>query len=219
MIVLLPGIQAGPPEFARLLLLLRHDARVVALPDSLADSLPAIAAEILARLPPGAHDFVGASFGGLAATAMPAERVRSLLTLGTLPFRTPAVDRCARAARIISLVPRPFYKTWYRSRVYESLAEDGADDELLASIRLPDRDVLSARLRAIATWPFPRPARRATFAWGATDRWVTWEKGQVESAGYEPILLPGGHRPHLSHPTEVATWIESLLRRGDREKA
>lgn len=207
MIVLLPGIQAGPPEFARLLPMLPADARVVALPDSLADTLPAVAAEILARLPPGPHDFVGASFGGLVATAMPANRVRTLLTLGTLPFRTAAANRCGRAAKIIGLLPRPFYHAWYRNRVRESLAEDSADNELIASIRLPDRDVLAARLRAIATWHFPRPECRARFAWGVTDRWVTWHKGEVEQAGYEPILLPGGHRPHLSHPSEVATWI------------
>lgn len=207
MIVLLPGIQAGPPEFARLLPMLPADARVVAMPDSFADTLPAVAAEILARLPSGAHDFVGASFGGLVATAMPPDRVRSLLTIGTLPFRTPAAIRGGRAAKLISLLPRIFYRTWYRNRVRDSLTEDNADEELIASIRLPDRDVLAARLRAIARWTFPQPLARAHFAWGVTDPWVTWNKAEVERAGYEPILLPGGHRPHLSHPSEVATWI------------
>ena len=213
MMVLLPGIQAGPPEFARLLPLLDGQARVIALPDSLADSMPAVASEVLARLPAGAHDFVGASFGGLVVTAMPGERVRSLLTIGTLPFRTLAADRARRAALLVSLLPIPVYARLYRARVRDSLAADNADDELLASIRLPGRDVLAARLRAISSWHFPRPDRPHTFAWGVTDHWVTWEKGAVEQAGYEPILLPGGHRPHLSHPSEVAGWVRASASR------
>ena len=210
MIVLLPGIQAGPPEFARLLPLLPHGTRVVALPDSLADSLAAIAAEILANLPTEPLDFVGASFGGLVATAMPAARVRSLLTIGTLPFSGEASKRSGRAANLIQYLPTPVYARLYRRRISSSLAEDGADQELLASVRLPNRDVLAARLRAIGRWHFPPPSVPTTFAWGVTDPWVTWEKGQVERRGYEAVLLPGGHRPHLSHPSEVAGWVRSI---------
>lgn len=210
MIVLLPGIQAGPAEFARLLPLLPHDSRALALPDSLADRIPDVAAEILAQLPAGAHDFVGASFGGLVATAMPANRVQSLLTIGTLPYRTDAAERSLRASRLIAMFPRWAFRRWYRSRVRQSLGDDGADEELQSSIRLPDRDVLAARLRAIGHWRFPRPAFSATYAWGVTDPWVHWDKGTVQALGFEGVVLPGGHRPHLSHPSEVATWIRSI---------
>jgi pimeloyl-ACP methyl ester carboxylesterase len=214
MIVLLPGIQAGPPEFERLLPLL-PDALVYPLPDATADRIEAVAALVEAALPPGAHDLVGASFGGLVATALPADRLRSLTTIGSLPFPNDAARRSGRAGRWLASVPMPIFRALYRSRVRASLEEDSADAELIARVRLPRREVLAARLRAIGHWHFPPPPIRATWMWGVSDRFVTWEKGEVAATGAEPLLLPGGHRPHLSHPSEVAGWIRSIAKAVD----
>ena len=98
MLVLLPGIQAGLAEFERLRPLLGEHL-ALDLPDSTADTLPEIAALVEDLLPPGAHDVLGVSFGGLVAWALPANRLRSLTTIGTLPYPTPAVRRCRHVGR------------------------------------------------------------------------------------------------------------------------
>ncbi len=205
MLILLPGIQAGPPEFARLAPLLRRDHLVLPLPDSTADRLPDIAGEL--ALPPGAHDFLCASFGGLLAWALPEARVRSITTIGTLPSRTAAAERSGRVGRWLHRVPAPIFRRWYRDRVRASLEEDSGDPELIASVRLPSPAVLAARLRAIGRWDLPsRPPAPATWLWGVTDPFVTWDKGRVAALGMTPEILPGGHRPHLSHPSLVAAY-------------
>lgn len=201
--ILLPGIQAGPPEFWRLHL---PDARILTLPEGDEDSLPAIAARL--DLPDEPVDIVAASFGGLLAWALPPHRVRSLTTIGTLPWRTPAADRCGAAARLVSVLPDRVYRELYRPRVRRSLAEDTADDTILDAVRLPPRRTLAARLRAIAGFEVPAvPPFPTTFLWGATDPWVTWTSGALSARGLDGVVLPGGHRPHLSHPSEVAAWV------------
>ncbi len=208
MLVLLPGIQAGPPEFAHLLPLLRVEHLVLPLPDAAVDSLPEIAALVDALLPAGAHDFLAVSFGGLVAWALPASRVRSLTTIGTLPWRTAAAVRSGRIGRLLPLLPSPLYRRLYQDRVRASLEEDGADADILAQVRPPPRDVLAARLHAIGAWTLPpSPPVRATWMWGATDPWVTWDQTGVQAAGHDGVIVPGGHRPHLSHPSEVARWL------------
>ena len=208
MLVLLPGIQAGPPEFDRLVPLLGVEALVLPLPASTDDTLLSIAAALLPSLPPGPHDFLGASFGGLLAWALPSERVRSLTTIGTLPWRTAAAVRSGRVGRLLPLLPSPLSRRLYQDRVRVSLEDDGADADILAQVRTPPRDVLAARLRAIGAWQLPAaPAARATWMWGATDPWVTWDQTGVQAAGHDGVIVPGGHRPHLSHPSEVARWL------------
>jgi hypothetical protein len=207
--VLLPGIQAGPAEFRRLVPLLRGEVRVLPLPDVEVADLAAHSAALSSTLPPGAHDFCAASFGGLVAWGLPAERVRSLTTLGTLPWRTAAAVRSGRLAAALRVLPEPVYRRLYRDRVRESLTADGADDSVLADVQLAPRNVLAARLGAIAGWNLPaRPPVRATWMWGVTDPWVTWDKAGVEAAGHDAVVVPGGHRPHLSHPSEVARWLQ-----------
>jgi hypothetical protein len=215
-VILLPGIQAGPPELAPLAARLRGDVRVLPLPDLEVDTLPALAAALAATLPPGRHDVVAASFGGLLAWALPAERVRSLVTIGTLPWRTPAAARSGRAGHLLPWVPETGWRRLYRARVRRSLLDDGADDTLLAAVRPPARRVLAARLRAIGGWALPpRPPVRAAWLWGATDPFVTWDVDGVRAAGHEPHVVPGGHRPHVSHPSEVARWVEGWAARGE----
>ncbi|MSQ01283.1 MAG: alpha/beta hydrolase [Myxococcales bacterium] len=207
MLVLLPGIQAGLAEFERLRPLLGEHL-ALALPDATADTLPAIAALVDAALPPGAHDLVGVSFGGLVAWALPAGRLRSLTTIGTLPYRTPAATRSGRVGCALPALPAALYRRWVRRRLRASLEADGADAELRLRVYEPDQAVLAARLRAIGGWELPpSPPVPAAWLWGATDPFVTWDHASVRQAGHEPHELPGGHRPHLSHPSEVARWL------------
>lgn len=205
--LLLPGIQAGVPELGRLAALL-PDGVVCPLPDSTTDRLPDLAAEVLAQVGPGPFDVVAASFGGLVAWAMPPGVVRRLVTIGTLPEKNAAAVRSGRAARWVRRLPDRVYRELYGPRVRASLAEDGADDDLQLAVHLPRRDVLAARLTAIGRWDLPaRPPCPATWMWGATDRFVTWDVAHVRTLGFTPVVVPGGHRPHLSHPSEVRRWL------------
>lgn len=208
MILLLPGIQAGPPELGRLSRLIRQPHRVQALPDCEDDDLRSIAARVLAEVGPGPFDVVAASFGGLVAWAMPPGVVRRLVTIGTLPSRTAAARASGRAGRLLPWVPDRVFRELYGARVRASLREDGADEALLAEVRSPRRAVLAARLRAIGRWGLPpRPPPGSTWMWGATDRFVRWEVAEVQAMGAAAVVVPGGHRPHLSHPSEVLRWI------------
>ncbi|MFZ5479178.1 MAG: alpha/beta fold hydrolase [Myxococcota bacterium] len=207
MIVLIPGIRGDPSEFARLLPIL-PEARAVAIPDDAGDRLSTVAARLLAELPDEPIDVVGASFGGLVGWAMPAARVRTLTTIGTVPWRTPRAARCAWAARALRVLPDRVYAEVYGPRARAAMREDGADERLMEEVRVPPRRALADRLAAIAAWGLPpRPPAPGRWLWGATDRFVTWDEGDVRARGMEPMALPGGHRPHLSHPSEVARWL------------
>jgi pimeloyl-ACP methyl ester carboxylesterase len=206
-IVLIPGIRGDVSEFARLLPLL-PGARAVAIPDDAGDTLAKVAARLLSELPDEPLDVVGASFGGLVAWAMPRHRLRSLTTIGTVPRRTARAARCAWGARALRVMPDRAYRELYGPRARGAMAEDGADAELLERVRIPPRRTLADRLAAIAAWGLPeRTPVPARWLWGATDRFVTWDEGEVRAHGMEPMALPGGHRPHLSHPSEVARWL------------
>ena len=208
-LVLLPGIRGDPAEYEPLVrCLVGWELILVTLPDDGGPTLAGIAARLLPTLPEGPFDVVGASFGGLVAWALPADRVRSLTTLGTLPFPTPRARRCAVAARLVRTLPRRAFAELYGPRARASMAEDGADERLLERVRIPGRDSFADCLAAIAAWGLPpRPPGRARWLWGATDRFVTWDVPGVRVAGLDPLIVPGGHRPHVSHPTEVARWL------------
>ena len=205
-LVLLPGIRGDPAEYARLVPRLGREVVVLPLPETEEDDLAAIAARL--PLPEGPIDVVGASFGGLVAWALPPGRVRTLVTIGTVPFRTPAARRCGPMGLALRFCPDRIWREAYVPRARAALIEDGADDSLVDRMHLPPRRVMAARLRAIARWGLPdRPPAPATWIWGATDRFVTWDTGEVTARGMRPVVVPGGHRPHLSHPSEVARWL------------
>lgn len=209
LMVLLPGIRGDPAEFERLVPCLPGwRVRAVALPEDAGPSLQAVAAAVLDRLPAGPFHVVGASFGGLVGWALPRDRVRSLATLGTVPHRTPGARRTRWVAAALRTLPERAYRELYGPRARASMAEDGADDALLERVHIPSRRALADRLAAIAAWGLPtHPPGPATWMWGATDRFVTWDVATVRHAGMEPLVVPGGHRPHLSHPSEVARWL------------
>lgn len=208
-IVLLPGIRGDPDEFAQLVPRLSGwRVRLVTLPDA-GPRLVDIAAAVARDLPAGDWDVVGASFGGLVGWGLPPARVRTLTTIGTLPHPTARARRMRWVAEVLRRAPNRLYREYYGPRARTSLEEDGADDTLLDSVQIPPRDVFADRLAAIAGWGLPAtpPGRRPTWMWGATDRFVTWSPAETRAQGLEPLVVPGGHRPHLSHPTEVARWL------------
>lgn len=204
-LVLIPGIRGDPGEYARLVPLLRRDVHVVATPDA-GPHLAEIAAAVAATLPNGEWDVVGASFGGLVGWALPPARVRSLTTIGTLPWPTPRARRMALAAALLRRAPERLYRELYAPRARASWEEDGGDP--LDTLVIPPGRVFADRLAAIAAWGLPlRPPGRARWIWGATDRFIQWNTGELIAAGLDPIVVPGGHRPHFSHPSEVARWL------------
>ncbi|MFN7144947.1 MAG: hypothetical protein ACK4YP_14315, partial [Myxococcota bacterium] len=121
----------------------------------------------------------------------------------------PRARRMTWLAAALRRLPERGYRELYAPRARASLQDDGADDALLEHVYLPGRDAFADRLAAIAAWGLPArpPGRRATWLWGATDRFIQWTPADVRAAGMEPLVVPGGHRPHLSHPTEVARWV------------
>jgi pimeloyl-ACP methyl ester carboxylesterase len=206
---LIPGIRGDPLEFERLVPRLAGWRVHLAVPPSAGPRLSRIAAALADQLPAGPWDVVGASFGGLVGWALPAQRVRSLTTIGTLPHPTPRARRMRWAAAALRLLPDRAYRELYAPRARASMEEDGADTTLLESVRIPPRDLLADRLAAIAAWGLPKrpPGARPTWLWGSTDRFIQWSAADVGAAGMEAVVVPGGHRPHLSHPTEVARWL------------
>lgn len=210
-LVLLPGIRGDAREWDRLRPHLGD--RELYTPDlpPLTDprtTLADVAAALLPRLPAGPAAYVGASFGGLVARALPSGRVSALLTIGTLPFPDAAQRRAGRSAPLVRRLPAPLYRRLYGARAARDWLEDDPDPERYAALRLPGPAVLAARLAAIGRWGLPDALPPGTlWAWGATDRWVTWSHADVERLGATPLVLPGGHRPHLSHPAEVARWL------------
>lgn len=208
-LVLLPGIAGDPLEFARLAPYLgARTGRALALPDVEDTDLAAIAAHLERFLPERPVVVVGASFGALVARAWDPARISRLLTIGALPRWSPAARRAGWVGTAIGALPDALYRTWYRRRSRAAWAEDDADDALIEAIRLPEKRVLAARLKAIARWGLPSRLPPGTAClWGATDRFVGWTEADVVAAGGEPVVVPGNHRPHVAHPAEVARWV------------
>lgn len=208
-LVLLPGLRGDPTEYAALAPRIPgRTLRLVTLPDA-GPRLTDIAAAVARDLPAGEWDVLGASFGGLVGWALPPDRVRTLTTIGTLPNRTPRAARMRAYAAVVRRLPERVYQEIYGPRARASMAEDGADGALLDAVTIPPGRVLADRLAAIAAWGLSArpPGRHPTWLWGATDRFISWSSAEVTAAGMEPVVVPGGHRPHLSHPTEVARWV------------
>lgn len=206
--VFLPGLRADAREWARLDPHLDGaPALFLDLPDA-GPALAGVAAAVLDRLPPSPVEVVGASFGGLVARALPPARVRAMTLIGTLPAPSPAARRAGRQGRAIRLLPRPLFAALYAERSDIEWLQDEPDGAWLARIPVPARDPTADRLLAIARWGLAERVTVPTrWLWGATDPWARWSVADVHAAGAEPVVVPGGHRPHLSHPAEVARWL------------
>ncbi len=212
-LLLLPGIRGDAAEFDRLAPLLRGWRVCVATYPSPADggprSLAEIATHVLDAAPTVAPvDVLGASFGGLVAWAMPPDRVRSLTTIGTAPLPSPRTRRAGLVAAAMRVTPERLYREVYGRRARSALREDGADADATDAAVIPHRRALAARLDAIASWGLSaKPPTPCTWLWGATDRFVTWSGDDARRIGATPVIVPGGHRPHVSHPSEVVRWL------------
>lgn len=212
-VVLLPGIRGDAREMERLAGALTGpnvytvDLPVLTAPGTtLADHALALAA----RLPAGPCTFVAASFGALLVRALPPERVAALIAIGAIPLPSAAQRRCRALGPMVRHLPRPVYATLYGARAERDWLADEPDPHRYAALRLPDPTALASRLDAIGRWGLPyRVGTRTLWVWGATDPYARWSHADVLSIGAAPVVLPGGHRPHLSHPSSVADWVRS----------
>ncbi len=206
-ILLIPGVRGDPAEFDHLAPMLGgfHLLRP-AIPEDAGADLRSIAAALLAGVDAPRFHVVAGSFGGLLAWAFPEDRVASITAIGTVPGPTPRTRRAGWVGRALRAAPERLYREVYGAHVRAGLAEDGVPADTPSF--LPSRRALADRLVAIGAWGLPaRPPRPSTWMWGATDAHVTWGSHDVRMAGMEPLCVPGGHRPHLSHPAEVRRWL------------
>jgi len=225
LLVLLPGIEGDPTVFSELGGL-AADRPVEAwplpegpgLPVDL--SVPVLAAALLAGLPAGPVCLLGASLGGLvaweAAHQQP-DRVRALVTLGSLPHPRHRPAGLALSAALVDRLPRCWVAARYRARIRARHAEEGVDPELSAALlaRLPAPVLLARRLRAVASWdPLGPPPVPCLWLRGQVDTEAPWTTAQAqrELPGVEVQTVPGGHRAMLTHPQALVAAVRPFLR-------
>lgn len=215
-VVLLPGIRGDAREWGPLRSYLPEDSVALDLPTLPSPSLLLDhASGLLAQLPEGPLVLVGASFGGLVARALVALHARPIThvcTIGTLPAPSPASRRAGWSAPLVRHLPGRLYRELYGARAEADWLADDPDRERYAALQLPSQTALAARLGALGRWSLPpRVQVPSTYLWGATDTYARWGHADVEAVGGVPVIVPGGHRPHLSHPAEVAAWVRWAL--------
>ena len=168
------------------------------------------AAALADHLPAGPCVFVAASFGALVVRALPPARVARLIAIGALPLPSAAQRRCRALGPMVRRLPRPIYTKLYGARARRDWLTDEPDPRRYDTLRLPPPAALAARLDAIGRWGLPaRVHTRTVWLWGAADPYARWSHADVLAIGAAPVVLPGGHRPHLSHPWSVAEWVRS----------
>lgn len=209
--VFLPGLRADAREWAPLSEALdAAPAWFFDLPRSGPD-LRHIADAVSALLPDEPVEVVGASFGGLVARALPASRVRSLVLIGTLPFPSAHSRLAGVQARLVRALPERAFRALYALRSDAEWLEDEPDGRWLAHVPVPERDDTADRLAAIGRWGLPaRLEVPARWLWGREDRWARWSEAEIRALGAEAMVIPGGHRPHLSFPAEVARRLDLI---------
>lgn len=222
-LVLLPGIEGDARVFLRLEPLARRwPVQAHDLPPRAALDVAAISELLDADLPPGPLVLVGASLGGLVARCVAARwprRVRGLVTIGSLPERLLLPAGLSRRAVLAGHLPEGAWRRLYRRRLARLLAEEGVHVDLAAELLegLPPAWLHGARMAAIRAWGVPPGCPVPTLSLrGQVDREAPWRGADVARAlpqsGFETV--PGGHRPHLTHPEALVVvlsrFVESL---------
>lgn len=216
-LILLPGIEGTARVFARQhSLAARRPVYAVDLPDGeTIDEIARRVADLAGHL--GEVAVLGASFGGLVGRAW-AELggVTALVTVGTVPAPALRPASLALARRLVGHLPAGVFRRLYRRRIAARMREEGVARALAAPIlaALPDRDLLCRRLDAILGWnPQRPPAVRTLWLRGQLDREAGWSAAAV--ARYLPgvafEIVPGGHRPMLTHPEALHAAVERFL--------
>ena len=217
-LVLLPGIEGDARVFCRLVpLAARWGVVAMDLPPVSAPDVDALSGVLDADLPAGQLVLVGASLGGLVARCVAArwpQRVRGLVTFGSLPHPSLAPQGLAVKGRLVESLPDAVFKRLYRRRIRGFMEEEGVDPGLRAHLLdgLPPHWLHRDRLRAIAAWGVPPHCAVPTLSLkGQVDWEAPWRGADVArllpDSGFETV--PGGHRAHLTH----AEALSLVLRR------
>lgn len=215
--VLLPGVEGSGETFSPLASLSQH-APVWTTDWPERGEVPALADALLQALPRGRHVLVGASFGGLVArTAAQADpqRVATLVAIGSLPGRHPRPGRLRAQAALVQRLPSTWFDRRYRRRIRARLEEEGVNLERAALhlAHLPSQQALCSRLRAVSSWAPKEGALPLTW-WlrGQSDRESRWTNQTAQAALPTASLqvVPGGHRPWLTHEGALSSLLLHL---------
>jgi pimeloyl-ACP methyl ester carboxylesterase len=167
--------------------------------------------EAALALPAVDGHYLTGSFGGLVASCLPPDRLRSLAMVATLPAAS-LIPRSVRLqSRLLGRLPAPLLEPLYRRHSARSLEQDGVR---LHSEGL-DAATLRSRLKGVLEHDFVFPSVPLLWVLGATDPQAP-SSGEVlrHQPRAEVCHVPGGHRPYGSHPgpllTELERWWSSL---------
>lgn len=169
----------------------------------------------LASMEIGSVHLLTGSFGGLVARCLPPERLRSWVTVATLPDRDLMPRGVKLQARLLRAMPGPLLEELYRRRLRRSLAQDGLPPDLVMrmSARGLDAETLRGRLRGVMDWDLgPLPPCPTTWVLGDTDPQARWTVAEVlaRCPGVTVSHVSGGHRPYASHPAPLAALLDEL---------
>lgn len=158
------------------------------------------------------------SYGGLVARCLRPGRLRSWVTVATLPDRDLMHPGVRLQARLLRALPAPLVEASYRRHLRRELPRDGvpADLAMRMSARGLDAALLRARLQGVLDWDLgPLPPCPTTWVLGDTDPQARWTVAEVLARCPDVTVshVSGGHRPYASHPAPLAALLEPLWAR------
>lgn len=206
-IVCLPGFAGLQRLMEPLAEALAPGAMALALPEG----GPREAAEQLSQaLPVDKVHIVAASYGGLVASWLPAERVASLVLIGTAPDREAAGFSAVHRAFLH--LPDSVAEALYRHHLRRELRREGVEDIESWVASCPSPASLRRRILGIASWEVaPWPAVPTLWLAGLEDDQSDWTDDRVRSGlgAVDVIRVPGRHRPHLTGACGLARVLVS----------
>lgn len=218
-LVLLPGVEGDSRVFCRMTPLAQRRAVVALNLMSGQQTLLKQAAALLAAVPARRFSVLGVSLGGLVGWAMSLlepERIRSIITLGTLPHPSYIPPHLGSWAALLRRAPPLLVRTLYRRRIRARMREEGVgpqERDMLLS-HLPSGLVLAERLSMVRAWGLQPPPVPSLWLQGQHDQEIHWSLRDVQRCLPATMVqvVPGGHRAHLTHPVPLCGFVEHFLR-------
>jgi pimeloyl-ACP methyl ester carboxylesterase len=218
-LVLLPGVEGDAGIFEPLAPLARRRELIALDLPARGDTLAAIAAALLPQIAAPRFAIFGLSLGGLVGRALLSQapgRVAGLITLNTLPDRSLLPAGVARAPAVLGLLPAGVFSRVYRRRIARRHLEEGLPAALSVQLldRLPGRDTLIERLRAIDRWGLdPVVSAPHLVLRAQVDTEAPWTLGEAQAAHPRArvMTVPGGHRAPATHPGPLVGLLAEQL--------